>query len=129
MSPALAKTPHVAARVRAAGTESDADDAVFKALASAARRRLLDELRDGPRTSGQLCAALCALDRCTVMQHLTVLEQAGLVLVQRRGRERWNHLAPLPIKRIYDRWISWYAGPALELLDRLDRNLGTAPTD
>src|SRR4051794_31747962 len=129
MSSALAKTPHVAARDRAAGTESDADDAVFKALASAARRRLLDELRDGPRTSGQLCAALSALDRCTVMQHLTVLEQAGLVLVQRRGRERWNHLAPLPIKRIYDRWISWYAGPALELLDRLDRSLGTAPTD
>jgi DNA-binding transcriptional ArsR family regulator len=57
------------------------------------------------------------------MQHLKVLDDAGLVLVERRGRERWNHLAALPIKRIYDRWISRYAAPALDLLDRLDRDL------
>ena len=99
------------------------DDAVFRALASSTRRRLLDELRDGPRTTGDLCGVLTDLDRCTVMQHLKVLDDAGLVLVERRGRERWNHLAALPIKRIYDRWISRYAGPALDLLDRLDRDL------
>ena len=119
----------MAARDRVTSGETDADDAVFKALASPTRRRLLDELRDGPRTSGQLCAALANLDRCTVMQHLTVLDEAGLVLVQRRGRERWNHLAPLPIKHIYDRWISWYAGPALELLDRLDRGITGGRSD
>jgi DNA-binding transcriptional ArsR family regulator len=129
MNTALAKTPRVAARDRVTSGETDADDAVFKALASPTRRRLLDELRDGPRTSGQLCAALANLDRCTVMQHLTVLAEAGLVLVQRRGRERWNHLAPLPIKHIYDRWISWYAGPALELLDRLDRGITGGRSD
>ena len=129
MTASLAKTHRVAARDRVTSGDRDADDAVFKALASAARRRLLDELRDGPRTSGQLCAALCALDRCTVMQHLKVLDEAGLVLVQRRGRERWNHLAPLPIKHIYDRWISWYAGPALELLDRLDRGITGGRSD
>lgn len=99
------------------------DDAVFKALASPTRRRLLDELRDGPRTTGDLCATLDGLDRCTVMQHLKVLDEAGLVLVERRGRERWNHLAAVPIKRIYDRWISHYAGPAVDLLDRLGRDL------
>ena len=129
MPAALAKTPPVTARDRVASGDSDADDAVFKALASPTRRQLLDELRDGPRTSGQLCAALANLDRCTVMQHLKVLDEAGLVLVQRRGRERWNHLAPLPIKHIYDRWISWYAGPALELLDRLDRGITGGRSD
>ncbi len=103
------------------------DDAVFRALASSTRRRLLDELRDGPRTTGDLCGVLTDLDRCTVMQHLKVLDDAGLVLVERRGRERWNHLAALPIKRIYDRWISRYAGPALDLLDRLDRDLSAEP--
>ena len=103
------------------------DDAVFRALASSTRRRLLDELRDGPRTTGDLCGVLTDLDRCTVMQHLKVLDDAGLVLVERRGRERWNHLAALPIKRIYDRWISRYAGPALDLLDRLDRDLSAGP--
>ena len=102
-----------------------ADDAVFKALASATRRRLLDEFRDGPRTTGDLCAMFESLDRCTVMQHLKVLDEAGLVLAERRGRERWNHLAVLPIKRIHDRWISRYAGPALDLLDRLDRDLSS----
>ncbi|WP_066905876.1 ArsR/SmtB family transcription factor [Millisia brevis] len=101
------------------------DDAVFKALASATRRQLLDRLKDGPRTTGALCAEVATLDRCTVMQHLRVLEGAGLVLVERRGRERWNHLAAVPIKRIYDRWISGYAGPAVDLLDRLDRDLST----
>ena len=129
MSPRLAKSSPAVARIHLPIGDSDADDAVFKALASATRRRLLDELRDGPRTSGQLCAALANLDRCTVMQHLKVLDEAGLVLVQRRGRERWNHLAPLPIKHIYDRWISWYAGPALELLDQLDRNITARHSD
>lgn len=118
--------------VRGATTDSgasgspieDADDAVFKALASATRRRLVDHLEDGPKTTGALCAEVDTVDRCTVMQHLRVLEHAGLVVVERRGRERWNHLAAVPIKRIYDRWISGYAGPAVELLDRMERDLG-----
>ncbi|HLT17042.1 MAG TPA: metalloregulator ArsR/SmtB family transcription factor [Acidimicrobiales bacterium] len=106
-------------------TAAEDDDAVFKALASPTRRRLLDLLKDGPRTTGQLCAAFDSLDRCTVMQHLGVLERAGLVIAQRKGRERWNHLDPLPIKRIHDRWISEYATAAVGLLaslaDELDR--------
>lgn len=100
------------------------DDRVFKALASGTRRRLLDSLKDRPQTTGELCTAFPALDRCTVMQHLRVLEGAGLVIVQRKGRERWNHLSPLPIKHIHDRWIGPYAASAVDLLARLDSDLG-----
>ncbi|WP_425498844.1 ArsR/SmtB family transcription factor [Natronoglycomyces albus] len=99
------------------------DDKVFKALASATRRRILDQLKDHPKTTGEVCAAVDDLDRCTVMQHLRVLEQAGLVIPQRKGRERWNHLSVLPIKHIYDRWISEYASPAVEVLSRLESDL------
>ncbi|MFT3811370.1 MAG: helix-turn-helix domain-containing protein [Micropepsaceae bacterium] len=98
-------------------------DAVFKALAAPTRRQILDLLRDTPATTGELCIRFPALDRCTVMQHLKVLEDADLIIVQRKGRERWNYLNALPIKRIHDRWIGPYAERAVETLDRLDKSL------
>ena len=101
----------------------DQYDAVFKALASPIRRQILDDLKDQPLTTGSLCAHFPDLDRCTVMQHLGVLEDCGLVIAEKRGRERWNHLDALPIKRIHDRWISEYAGYALSLIDRLKGDL------
>lgn len=99
----------------------EADDLVFRALGSAVRRRMLDALRTSTHTTGSLCAALPELDRTTVLQHLRVLEQAELVTGRRVGRERHLSLAPLPIKRIHDRWISGYTAAAVDLLDRLDR--------
>lgn len=99
------------------------DDRVFKALAHRRRRSLLDALKDGPRTTGALCELLADMDRCTVMQHLKVLEDADLVIVRREGRERWNYLNSLPIKHIYERWISDYATHGLGLLDRLKTDL------
>ena len=84
---------------------------------------MLDLLKDQPQTTGELCARFPALDRCTVMQHLKVLEAADLVIVQREGRERWNHLNPLPIKDIHDRWIGPYAERAVALLDQLRADL------
>ena len=57
------------------------------------------------------------------MQHLKVLEAADLVIVSREGRERWNHLNPLPIKQIHDRWIGPHAARAVELLDRLKQDM------
>ncbi|WP_324188421.1 metalloregulator ArsR/SmtB family transcription factor [Nocardia higoensis] len=93
---------------------------MFKALASATRRRMLDALKTGSLTTGELCAQLPELDRTTVLQHLRVLEQAELVIGRKVGRERHLALAPLPIKRIYDRWIGEYARAAVELLDELD---------
>jgi DNA-binding transcriptional ArsR family regulator len=100
-----------------------ASDLVFRALANPTRRALLDHLRDHPRTTGALCELVPELDRTTVMQHLRVLEEADLVIVRREGRERWNHLNPLPIKEIHDRWIGPYAAQAVELLGRLKREL------
>ena len=102
-----------------------AEDRIFKALASATRRQLLDELKRQPRTTGDLVARFPGLDRCTVMQHLGVLEKAGLIIVRREGRERWNYLDAVPIKRIHDRWIGPYVERAVELLDRLKRDLET----
>ena len=99
------------------------DDAVFKALASGLRRQMLDALKESPQTTGMLCERFAGLDRCTVMQHLKVLEEAGLVLVRREGRERWNHLNALPIQAIHARWISRYAGHAMSVLTALQQRL------
>ncbi|HEY2480969.1 MAG TPA: helix-turn-helix domain-containing protein [Caulobacteraceae bacterium] len=101
-----------------------ADDRLFKALADSRRRQILDLLKDGPRTTGALCRQFDGvLDRCTVMQHIGVLERAGLVIARRQGRVRWNYLDAGPFKDIYDRWISPYATEAVELLARLKRDL------
>lgn len=102
------------------------NDRIFRALSAATRRSILDLLRDDPQTTGALCAQFPDLDRCTVMQHLRVLEAAELVIAQRKGRERWNHLNPLPIKHIHDRWIGPYAARAVGLLDRLKNDLERA---
>ena len=84
------------------------DDAVFKALADSSRRLLLDLLfeRDG-RTLTELDAEL-EMTRFGVMKHLKVLEEAGLVVAQRRGREKLHFLNPVPIRQIHDRWIDKY---------------------
>lgn len=100
-----------------------ANDRIFKALAAETRRAILDALKDDPQTTGALCARFPALDRCTVMQHLKVLEEADLVIVRREGRVRWNHLNPLPIKHIHDRWIGPYAARSVAMLDRLKQHL------
>ena len=105
---------------------TDRYDAVFKALGHATRRSILDTLRDQPLTTGALVALFPDIDRCTVMQHLKVLEDAGLVEAERRGRERWNHLNPLPIHDIYERWIGPHAAYAVSVLARLKRNLEKA---
>jgi DNA-binding transcriptional ArsR family regulator len=86
----------------------DGIDSVWKALADPTRRRLLDLLKGGPRTTGDLCERF-EMSRFGVMKHLGILEAAGLVAVERRGRERWNHLNAVPIRRIYERWVSKYA--------------------
>jgi DNA-binding transcriptional ArsR family regulator len=101
----------------------DKQERVFKALADYRRREMLDLLKDEPRTTGDICQHFRDLDRCTVMLHLGVLEAADLVIVKRKGRNRWNYVNPLPIKEVYDRWISHYATHAIELLSRMKREM------
>lgn len=99
------------------------EDAVFKALANGKRRQMLDAIKHAPLTTGTLCEKFPEMDRCTVMQHLKVLEDAELIIPRREGRERWNHLNALPIQTIHDRWISQYAGHAMNVLSALKDEL------
>lgn len=84
--------------------EAEADDRVWGALSDPSRRAILDILRGGPKTTGQLCEYF-QFTRFAVMKHLKVLHQAQLILIERQGRERINHLNPVPIQSIYRRWI------------------------
>ena len=99
------------------------EDLVFKALARPDRRRILDLLRDAPRTTGDIASQLPGLDRTTVMQHLGVLERARLVITRKEGRVRWNYLDVAPIQRIHERWIQTYATPSARLMSRLRQDL------
>jgi DNA-binding transcriptional ArsR family regulator len=86
----------------------DLDD-VWRALANPNRRRMLDLLRDEPRTTGKLAEAL-GENRFVVMQHLALLREARLVTVVADGRRRINFLNPIPIQQIYERWVGKYQG-------------------
>ena len=88
--------------------QSNPLDQVWRALADPTRRDLLDQLRAGPKTTGQLVEAVPELSRFGVMKHLGVLEDAGLLTVSRRGRQRFNHLNSVPLRQIYERWVSKY---------------------
>jgi DNA-binding transcriptional ArsR family regulator len=98
-------------------------DAVFKALANPLRRAICDELKLRPLTTTQLCECFPERDRCTVMQHLGVLEKAGLVVPVRKGRERFNHFIATPIQAIHERWVGPHAAGAAAGLLRLQREL------
>jgi len=90
---------------------------LWRALANPVRRQLLDALSDGPRTTSQLAEVAPGLSRFAVMQHLGVLTDAGLVVVRRRGRHRFNYLNPVPLRRWYERWVTPFADrTAAELL-------------
>ncbi len=98
-------------------------DNVFKALADPTRRGLLDELF---REDGQTLSALEArvdMTRFGVMKHLGVLEEAGLVMTRRRGREKFHYLNTVPIRLVHDRWVSKYAEPWAATLSRLKTDL------
>lgn len=101
---------------------------VWKALANPVRRRILDLLREGPRTTGALAEAFSDLSRFAVMQHLAVLADADLVVYRREGRRRLNYLNPVPIQRVHDRWVSRYTRPWTEALVALREELESVST-
>ena len=99
------------------------DDAVFRALADANRRKLLDRLRHkNGQTLGELCTGL-NMTRQAVAKHLGVLRKANLVSWRREGRERHHFINPVPINEIAERWISKFEYPRLQALSRLKKNL------
>jgi DNA-binding transcriptional ArsR family regulator len=98
-------------------------DEVFKALADPTRRSLLDELFN---EDGQTLSALeerLPMTRFGVMKHLKVLEEAGLVVTRKRGREKLHFLNPVPIRLIHDRWVSKYSDPWVSGLSGLKDEL------
>jgi DNA-binding transcriptional ArsR family regulator len=105
----------------------DDGDSVFKALADPTRRHLLDRLfeRDG-RTLSELEQDL-AMTRFGVMKHLRVLEEAGLVLTRRSGREKLHFLNPVPIRLIHDRWIDKFTERRVSALADLKHQLEETP--
>src|SRR3569623_759379 len=102
---------------------ADDDDLVFKALADPTRRFLLDRLfaRDG-RTLTELASEL-EMTRFGVMKHLRILEEAGLVVVRRSGREKLHFLNPVPIRLVHDRWIDKYTAHHVTALVDLKKTL------
>lgn len=102
-------------------------DRVFKALADASRRLLLDRLRaESGQTLGQLCAHL-AMTRQAVTKHLAVLEGANLVVAVWRGREKLHYLNPVPIHEIAERWIGRFERHRVQALHDLKRALEDGP--
>jgi DNA-binding transcriptional ArsR family regulator len=104
-------------------------DAVFKALADPARRRLLDRLH---ARNGQTLVCLCdgmAMSRQAVTKHLALLEAANLVVVQWRGREKLHYLNPVPINEIAERWIGKYERHRVKALADLKARLEGSDDD
>lgn len=131
MAPEKATTSR--ARTRAE-REDEELDAVWKALANRDRRRILDLLREreqsgeGGAPTGEIVLALPELSRFSVMQHLEVLHEADLVVSRRSGRMVLNYLNAVPIRRVYERWVSEYEGLwASSLLRLKDASEGRRP--
>jgi DNA-binding transcriptional ArsR family regulator len=98
-------------------------DAVFRALADASRRELLDRLRaDNGQTLSQLCKRL-DMTRQAVSKHLTILEEANLVATIKRGREKLHYLNPVPIHEIAERWIGKFERSRLQALSDMKKAL------
>jgi DNA-binding transcriptional ArsR family regulator len=99
------------------------EDAVFRALADASRRRLLDWLHaKNGQTLGELCRGL-DMTRQAVSKHLAILEAANLVSSQRHGRKKLHFINPVPINEIAERWIGKFDRPRLHALSELKKTL------
>jgi len=103
--------------------EKDRDASVWRAMADPSRRKILDLLRQRPRTTGQLAREF-SITRIAVMRHLGVLGAAGLVINRKRGRERWHYLNALPLERVHRRWVGPVDSGWARRLLQLDSGIG-----
>ena len=102
-------------------------DPVWKALSDPTRRSILDLLRKGPCTTTEIVARFTGLTRFGVMKHITVLRDAGLVQDRWEGRQRINSLNVVPIRLIYERWVSGYQDLWVSKLTSLKKSLEDGP--
>ena len=100
------------------------EEEVWRALSNPIRRQMLDMLRNGPATTGEMAKRFPKVTRYAVMQHLGVLEEASLVLPRKQGRRSFKYLNPVPIERIYQRWMHPYASRIAKEMLALERHLG-----
>lgn len=108
---------------------TDSMDAIFKALASSARRRILDVLKANPgATVGDVCAHF-EISRIAVMKHLKVLEEADLVVSEKKGRRRELYFNVVPIQQVYDRWTNEYSALWARRLTALKYRVENQATD
>lgn len=98
-------------------------DKTFRALADPTRRRLLDRLFETPgQTQEELCAGL-SMSRQAVAKHLAILESADLVVTERKGREKYHFLNPVPIAEVSERWLDKYSKVRADAILTLKRAL------
>jgi DNA-binding transcriptional ArsR family regulator len=98
-------------------------DPIWKALADQTRRKILDCLRDGPKTTTQLVERFPELSRFGVMKHIQVLRDAGLITTRDEGRTCVNSLNAVPIRQIFERWVSKYAEHWTKTMIRLKESM------
>jgi DNA-binding transcriptional ArsR family regulator len=98
-------------------------DPVWKALSDPTRRAILDLVRQGPRRTTEIVDAFPHLSRFGVMKHIDVLRDAGLINTREDGRQRVNSLNAVPIRQIYERWVSRYEGLWADMLLRLQEDV------
>ena len=112
---------------RATGTPDDLD-AVWKSLSDPTRRAILDLLREGPRPTTEIVESFPHLTRFGVMKHLEVLRHAGLVQTREDGRQRVNSLNAVPIRKIYERWVSpfreFWSDELLRIKEAAEKGIG-----
>jgi DNA-binding transcriptional ArsR family regulator len=116
-------------RSAAAAATRDGNDEIWKALADATRREILDFVRDGPRTTTEIVERLPHLSRFGVMKHMEVLREAGLLITRREGRSVVNSLNATPIRQIAERWISKYAAVWANSLLRIKESVERKPPE
>lgn len=89
------------------GTSTDTES-IWKALSDPHRRKLMDLMRESPKTTGDLVSEFSSIGRCAIMKHLSILEQSHLIVPKKVGKHRWNYINAMPIQVIYERWVKKY---------------------
>ncbi len=81
---------------------------IWKALADPTRRKLMDLVRESPKTTGQLVEIFESIGRCAVMKHLSILKKSSLIIPKKEGKLRWNYINAIPLQELYERWVKKY---------------------